>query len=90
VILILAAAYTFHQQSHVDRELCQSTVDNRYADRLQWITLRRFQLRAIATDPDPVSRAERTARIIALVDGVLRPIPALKCVDNKPVPKEGR
>jgi TRAP-type mannitol/chloroaromatic compound transport system permease small subunit len=42
VILLLAGTYTFRQQQHVNSELCASTVENRAADRVLWITLRKL------------------------------------------------
>jgi hypothetical protein len=80
--LALAGIYSVRQQNHINRELCQSTVDNRAADRVQWTTLRDLVL---PTLPDRDSRLE-FERLIA---GVLQPIPPLECRDNKPVPKEG-
>jgi hypothetical protein len=83
VILLLAGTYTFRQQQHVNSELCASTVENRAADRVQWITLRKLTLPTIESD------AERED-FKQLIDGVLRPIPLLTCVNNKPVLKEER
>jgi len=83
VILLLGAmVYTFAQQEHVNQELCASTVANREADRVQWITLGRLIEPTIDTE-------EGRERMRALIAGVLRPIPPLECIDDKPIPREG-
>jgi hypothetical protein len=81
-LFALAGIYTFRQQDHVNASLCQNVVENREADRIQWLTLRQLIL------PTLESEEARNATT-RLIDGVLRPIPSLECVDNKPIPKEG-
>lgn len=81
VMFTLALVYTFHQQSVVDRKLCNGTVANRAAVRDTWVAAKRLVL-AGQTDP------EIRKHTAAFFDAVLRPIPPLVCVDNQPVPKE--
>jgi hypothetical protein len=77
VIFLLAGIYSFRQQDVVNHELCENVVENREADRVQWLTLLKLTLPTLETD------AEKE-RFTILIHGVLRPIPSLECVDNKP------
>lgn len=81
-LVLVVGAYVVHHQRLVNAELCHSTVDNRMADRVQWLTLERLSSVQM-TDP------EQRRAFHLLIQGVLRPIPVLECRDNKPVPKEG-
>lgn len=77
----LSIVYTFNHQNHTNARICQSAVDNREGLRDTWNAARTLLL---ATQT-PAQR-ERTDEFF---DGVLRPIPPLECVNNRPVPKEG-
>lgn len=79
LFLFLAIAYTFHHQEAVDRRVCVSIVENRQADRAQWLAVQVELLRNGM--PDEAVRA--------LINAALRPIPPLECRNNKPVPKGG-
>jgi hypothetical protein len=79
VALTVAALYRTDLSSRVDRELCKQTIENRDAIRATWNTAREVF----------IARGASEEQINALFDEVLRPIPPLTCVDNKPVPKEG-
>jgi hypothetical protein len=78
--IVLAGIYTVHQQERVNEQLCLSTVANRQADRVQWITLRDLTLPTLESDNEKIAFAR-------LVEGVLDPIPELVCHNNKPVVK---
>jgi hypothetical protein len=78
VLFLLAGLYTFRQQEHVNHQLCQQTVDNREAIRSTWDAARML---IIAGEADP----ERQKRTNDFFDGVLKTIPPLKCVNNKPI-----
>jgi len=80
LVFALAGVYTIRQQDHVNQKLCQSTVTNRAAVRSTWLAAE--ELVASRTD-----QAQKDATR-AFFQAVLRPIPPLRCVDNKPVPKE--
>jgi len=81
-VFLIAAVVTFSQQDRINAELCASTVENRDADRIQWLTLERLIVPTIDAE-------EARERFHALIQGVLRPIPALECRDDKPVTREG-
>lgn len=75
----VAVGYHLASQKAVDEKLCEGAVANREAIRGTWNAARELVL-LTADDPK---------RINEFFDGVLRPIPALECIDNQPVPKEG-
>lgn len=81
-LFLTVAVVTFYHQQKVNLELCENVVENRVADRVQWITFRNLILPTLET-------SEQKQSLDVLIEGVLRPIPNLECVDNKPVPKEG-
>lgn len=81
-LFFLAGLYTIRQQDHVNRRLCIQTVENRDAIRSTWNAARDFILIG-------QSDQEVRERTNAFFSAVLEPIPELKCVGNRPVPKEG-
>ena len=78
VVIALAAVYAFYEQEQVAERICLSVVENREADRSQWLAVRRFSIES-GTPPE---------RVDPFIEAALRPIPALECRNNKPVPKE--
>lgn len=78
ILLLLAGLYTFRQQSIVNQRLCEINVENRAALRATWEAVR-VQFKETSDNPEAVDR---------FVDAILRPIPELQCVDNRPLPKE--
>lgn len=78
ILFALAGLYTVVQQNYVDERLCESAVENREAVRSTWNAARELIL-PTAQDKEAINK---------FFDGVLRPIPALECVNNQPVPKE--
>jgi hypothetical protein len=79
VFFLVSSFYAYNQQRRVNSALCRNVVENRGADRIQWITFRNILLPSIPEAERPQLRD--------LVDAVLEPIPALHCVNNKPVKK---
>ena len=90
-ILLFAGGslYVFERQNNINDRICQVTVDNRASTRAAFDAVRQAFVLSIPVNESPQERAERIARIDAFVDAILRPIPALECVNNQPVPKEG-
>lgn len=78
LILLLSGVYTYRQQGHINKQLCQQTVDNREATRHVWDSARGLILRGQATE-------EQRIATNVFFDGILQEIPALTCRDNKPV-----
>lgn len=90
LLFALAGLYTYRQQNYVDEKLCRSAVENRMATRGSWLALQTLALQNIRESSDSeAEKQEAVERTHAFVQAVLRPIPALECVDNQPVPKEG-
>lgn len=81
LLFALAVVYTFQQQSHVNKQLCIQTVENREAHRVTWDAARSLIL-ASQTDPGAIDRTNE------FFDAILETIPPLECIDNKPVVKE--
>lgn len=77
MLFALAGLYTFRQQQHVNAQLCQQTVDNRAATRETWNAARLLVNKG--------RDQESQKRTNDFFDAVLRAIPPLKCIDNKPV-----
>ncbi len=80
-LMASAGAYTIRQQNHINHKLCQQTIDNRDGIRSTWLAAGTLVLRTV-----PREQREQTR---AFFREILRPIPPLQCVDNKPIPKEG-
>jgi hypothetical protein len=81
-LFALAAIYTLRQQENINVRLCEGTVENREAVRETWNAARVLILRRQTDGKERTLTNE-------FFDGVLRPIPPLECVDNKPIPKGG-
>lgn len=77
-LLLLAGAYTFRQQGHVNRQLCQQTIDNREAIRRTWDAARVIVLKGQTTQ-------EGQTRTNDFFNAILMSIPPLTCVDNRPL-----
>lgn len=82
MLFALAGVYTVRQQEHVNKRLCQGTVQNRQAVRTTWMAAHKLLLEAQDTE-------EGRQAIDRLFDGILEVIPPLRCVDSNPIPKEG-
>jgi len=78
IVFGLAGIYTVRQQDHVNLKLCEATVTNRMAVRSTWNAARLFINQ---------SQPENKEQTNKFFDAVLKPIPPLKCVDNRPVPR---
>lgn len=78
VVFALAGIYSFRQQDHINKQLCQQTVDNREATRHTWDAARGIVLRGQPSLEQRIATNE-------FFDAILREVPRLTCRDNKPV-----